>query len=346
MKPEFTLQQDVSLQSLNSFGINAQAHRFLRIEKLSQLQTVWSQTQADAELASLPRFVLGGGSNVILSDYLPHLVLHMAIMGRELSGETEDYFIVRAGAGENWHAFVQWTLAQGYGGLENLSLIPGTVGASPIQNIGAYGVEMQDCFHNLTAFDFVTGELKTFQKQDCAFGYRDSLFKSGEQDRYVIIDVSFALPKKWQPRLAYGDVAKYLQDRDILTPSPQDVSAAIIVIRQSKLPDPAVIGNAGSFFKNPIVSAELRNHLMQQHPHCVSYPQINGDFKLAAGWLIEQCGWKGRRRNAVGVYEKQALVLVNLGGATGADVRALAQEIQADVFKKFGVGLEVEPVFV
>nr|WP_315486618.1 UDP-N-acetylmuramate dehydrogenase [uncultured Undibacterium sp.] len=346
MKPEFILQQDVSLQSLNSFGINANAHRFLCIENLSQLQTVWEQTQTDAELAALPRLVLGGGSNVILSDHLPYLVLHMAIKGRELQGETEDCFIVRAGAGENWHAFVQWTLAQGYGGLENLSLIPGTVGASPIQNIGAYGLEMQDCFHCLTAFDFATGELKTFYKHDCAFGYRDSIFKSGQQDRYVIVDVSFALPKQWQPRLAYGDVAKYLQDRDIAAPTPTDVSKAIIAIRQSKLPDPTVIGNAGSFFKNPIVSVELRNQLSQQYPNCISYPQANGDFKLAAGWLIEQCGWKGRRCDTVGVYEKQALVLVNLGGAKGADVSALAQKIQADVLEKFGVKLEVEPVFV
>ena len=346
MKPEFTLQQDVSLRSLNSFGINAQAHRFLCIENLSQLRALWAQMRADAELAALPRLVLGGGSNVILSDRLPHLVLRMAIMGRELLVETEDSFIVRAKAGENWHDFVLWTLSQGFGGLENLSLIPGTVGASPIQNIGAYGLEIQDYFHSLTAFDFVSGELKTFQKQDCAFGYRDSIFKSGEQDRYVIVDVSFALPKEWQPRLAYGDVAKYLLERDITAPTPIDVSKAIIAIRQSKLPDPAVIGNAGSFFKNPIVSAELRNQVLQQHQNCVSYPQINGDFKLAAGWLIEQCGWKGRHLETVGVYEKQALVLVNLGGATGADVRTLARKIQADVFGKFGVELEVEPVFV
>ncbi|MFZ6800259.1 UDP-N-acetylmuramate dehydrogenase [Undibacterium sp. Di24W] len=346
MKPEFTLQQDVSLQSLNSFGINAQAHRFLCIENLSQLQALWQQTQADAELAALPRLVLGGGSNVVLSDRLPHLVLHMAIMGCELLDETEDCFIVRAGAGENWHEFVLWTLDQGFGGLENLSLIPGTVGASPIQNIGAYGLEMQDCFHSLTAFDFSTGELKTFYKQDCAFDYRDSIFKSGEQNRFVIVDVGFALPKQWLPRLNYGDVAKYLQEHDIDEPTPIDVSNAIIAIRRRKLPDPAVVGNAGSFFKNPIVSAELRNKILQQHPNCVSYPQTNGEFKLAAGWLIEQCGWKGLRRKTVGVYEKQALVLVNLGGATGAEVRALAQDIQVDVCRKFGVQLEVEPVFV
>jgi UDP-N-acetylmuramate dehydrogenase len=346
MKPEITIQHDVSLLGLNSFGIDARASYFLKIDDIDQLRILWERMQSDVALASLPRLLLGGGSNIILSDQLPHLVLQMAIKGRALLMETAEHFIVRACAGENWHEFVQWTLEQAYGGLENLSLIPGTVGASPIQNIGAYGVEMQDCFHSLTAFDFVTGSLRTFQKQDCAFAYRDSIFKSGEQNRFVIVDVSFALAKAWRPRLAYGDVAKFLQDREIAEPTPTDVSQAIIAIRQSKLPDPAVIGNAGSFFKNPIVFAELRNQILQNYPHCVSYPQANGDFKLAAGWLIEQCGWKGRRLKTVGVYEKQALVLVNLGGATGADIRALAEEIQADVRKKFAVALEVEPVFV
>jgi len=346
MKSEYLLQQDVSLQSLNSFGISAQAHRFVHIESLEQLRALHAEIQVDPELSRLPLLVLGGGSNMILSDHLPYLVLQMGIAGRELVRETDDVFIVRAGAGEVWHSFVQWTLSQGYPGLENLSLIPGTVGASPIQNIGAYGIEIQDCFHQLTAFDVLTGELKIFDKSACAFGYRDSIFKSGERDRYVIVDVSFALPKKWASRLAYGDVAKYLHDRGIITPSPVDVSEAIISIRQSKLPDPALIGNAGSFFKNPIVSSELRDHLLQHFPTCINYVQPDGGYKLAAGWLIEQCGWKGRRCGAVGVYEKQALVLVNLGGATGAQVRAVAQQIQTDVFAKFAVALEVEPVFI
>ncbi len=346
MKSEISLQQNVSLQSANSFGIDACAHRFLRVESIHQLQALRQQLQADASLAALPRFVLGGGSNVILSDHLPHLVLQMAIMGRELFSETPDHYVVRAGAGENWHAFVQWTLAQGYPGLENLSLIPGTVGASPIQNIGAYGLEMQDYFHRLSAFDLLTGEIKIFQKQDCAFAYRDSIFKSGEQYRFVIVDVSFVLPKQWQARLGYGDVAKYLQERGIASPNANDVSAAIVAIRQSKLPDPAVIGNAGSFFKNPIVTASQRDQILKQYPQCVSYQQANGDYKLAAGWLIETAGWKGRQCGTVGVYEKQALVLVNLGRATGAAVRELALAIQHDVLNKFGVQLEIEPVFV
>ncbi|MBC3830393.1 UDP-N-acetylmuramate dehydrogenase [Undibacterium amnicola] len=345
-KNELIFQHDVCLQTANSFGIKAQAHRLLVIDSVQQLIALYEAFQHDDELANLPRLILGGGSNLILSDFLPHLVLKVAIKARELIVETSDQFIVRAGAGENWHEFVQWTLAQGYGGLENLSLIPGTVGASPIQNIGAYGVEMQDRFHSLTAFDFVTGALKTFDKAECAFAYRDSNFKSSEPNRYLIVDVTFALPKQWQANLGYGDVAKYLTDIGITQPKPLDVSAAIIAIRQSKLPDPAKIGNAGSFFKNPIVSAELREQILQKFPQCVSYRQTNGSFKLAAGWLIDTCGWKGRSVGPVGVYEKQALVLVNLGGATGAEVRALAKDIQRTVFEQFAVELEVEPVFV
>jgi UDP-N-acetylmuramate dehydrogenase len=345
-KNNLVFQHNVCLQAANSFGIKAQAHRLIVVDNVQQLVALHDAVQNDVELIHLPRLILGGGSNVILSDFLPHLVLKMAIIGHELIAETEDHFLVRAGAGENWHEFVQWTLAQGYAGLENLSLIPGTVGASPIQNIGAYGVEMQDHFHSLTAFDFVSGELKTFNKADCAFAYRDSVFKSGEPNRYLIVDVTFALPKQWQANLGYGDVAKYLTDNGIVQPKPLDVAAAIVAIRQSKLPDPAKIGNAGSFFKNPIVSAELREQILQRFPQCVNYQQTNGSFKLAAGWLIDACGWKGRRVGAVGVYEKQALVLVNLGGATGVEVRALAKEIQRSVFEQFAVELEVEPVFV
>jgi UDP-N-acetylmuramate dehydrogenase len=232
------------------------------------------------------------------------------------------------------------------GGLENLSLIPGTVGAAPVQNIGAYGVEMQDHFHQLSAFDFATGQVITLDKAACRFAYRDSIFKHDDNHRLVILSVSFALPKVWRASLNYGDVAQLLSARNIHQPGPADVSDAIISIRQNKLPDPAVLGNAGSFFKNPIVDADLRDALIISYPGLVSYPQINGQYKLAAGWLVEQCGWRGKSLGQVGVYEKQALVLVNLGGGTGAEVRHLAQEIQADVRRKFGVTLEVEPDFV
>lgn len=346
MNTEASIQHQVALQSLNSFGIAACAEHFVRVSSLAQLQAIRTSVLGDPELARMPRFVLGGGSNVILPERLPQLVLQMAISGRELIEETEHHFIVRAGAGENWHDFVTWTLEQGYPGLENLSLIPGTVGAAPIQNIGAYGVEMQDHFLSLTAFNFETGELKVFSKLECAFAYRDSVFKSSAAHQYVIVDVSFSLPKVWYPSINYGDVALRLKQMDVDKATPLDVSRAIVAIRQSKLPDPAVIGNAGSFFKNPIVSAELRNRIVETYPNCVSYPQTDSRYKLAAGWLIEQCGWKGRSGGTVAVYEKQALVLVNAGGATGAAVRAMAQEIQADVKAKFDVELEIEPVFV
>lgn len=336
-----TFSADYSLQSLNTFGIAARARQFLRIEQLAQLQAIF----ADAQLKALPRLVLGGGSNLVLSDQVDALVLQMGLKGRQILDEDEDYVYVQAAAGENWHEFVLWTLEQGLGGMENLSLIPGTVGAAPIQNIGAYGMEIQDVFTGLTAFDFTSGELVDIDKTTCAFAYRDSIFKREYKDRMVIVNVRFALPKRWQARLAYVDVAQYLRQHQIDSPTPKDISAAIIEIRQAKLPDPANIGNAGSFFKNPIVPAAQRDSLLAVYPTLVSYRQDSGDYKLAAGWLIDQCGWKGRQLGRAGVYEKQALVLVNHGGATGAEVRALAQAVSADVYARFAVKLEVEPVF-
>lgn len=342
MNMPLPLQNKVSLQTLNTFGIAATAQYLLRIDRVEQL----TQLRQDAMLSSMPRLILGGGSNLVLPDLLDGLVVQISLQGKYIASEDATHVYVRASAGEQWHEFVLWTLEQGLGGLENLSLIPGTVGAAPIQNIGAYGVEIQDYFHQLTAFDFLTGEIVTLDKAACRFAYRDSIFKHDYKDRLVILDVMFALPKTWQARLNYGDVAQFLATKNILQPSPADVSDAIISIRQSKLPDPAVIGNAGSFFKNPIVNAEERNALLARYPDIVNYPQAGGQYKLAAGWLIEQCDWKGNALGHVGVYEKQALVLVNLGGATGREVRQLAQRIQADVLAKFAVYLEVEPVFI
>lgn len=341
MHMPLSLQNNVSLQALNTFGIAATAQYFLRINHVEQLV----QLRQDATLLALPRLILGGGSNLVLSDKLDALVIHIAMQGKCVDSEDASHVYVRAKAGEKWHEFVRWTLQQGLGGLENLALIPGTVGAAPIQNIGAYGVELQDFFHELTAFDFLTGEIITLDKAACKFAYRDSIFKREYKDRMVILDVTFALPKAWQARLNYGDVAHLLATKNVTHPSPLDVCDAIISIRQSKLPDPAVIGNAGSFFKNPIVNSELRDTLLIKYPGMVNYPQTGGQYKLAAGWLIEQCDWKGQALGHVGVYEKQALVLVNLGGATGLEVRQLAQRIQADVLAKFAVKLEVEPVF-
>ncbi|MQR01591.1 UDP-N-acetylmuramate dehydrogenase [Glaciimonas sp. GS1] len=340
--PSLPVQTTFSLRHYNTLGIDATARAYLSVTSISQLQ----QLIAEPALAKLPRLVLGGGSNLVLTQDFDGLVLHMCNLGMQKVGEDDDTVYVRAAAGENWHGFVRWTLAQGFAGLENLSLIPGNVGAAPIQNIGAYGVEMQERFHSLTAFDFNTGNVLTLDRTACAFAYRDSVFKHALRDRVVVLDVTFALPKHSQPVLAYADVAHELHTLGIKVPTANDVSAAVIAIRTRKLPDPAVIGNAGSFFKNPIVTAMQRDALFAQHPQLVSYPQPDGRFKLAAGWLIDQCGWKGKNLGPAGMYEKQALVLVNRGGATGQDIVRLSQAVQDDVMHRFGVNLEPEPIFI
>jgi UDP-N-acetylmuramate dehydrogenase len=341
MAAELPIQTDVSLRSRNTFGIDAKAQAWLSIRSADDLAAVRS-----SRLAELPRLVLGGGSNILFTRDFPGLVLHMDLRGMAVAYEDEDATYVWAAAGESWHDFVLWTLEQGLGGLENLSLIPGSVGAAPIQNIGAYGTELKDCFHALTAFDFETGNTITLDRAACRFGYRDSIFKHALRDRAAILNVSFALPKRWQANLQYADVSKELGERGISSPSPRDISDAVIAIRTRKLPAPALVGNAGSFFKNPVVAATQRDALLAQHRQLVSYPQPDGSYKLAAGWLIDQCGWKGKAMGAAGVYDKQALVLVNRGGASGQDIVALATAIQNDVLARFGVKLEPEPVFV
>lgn len=342
MYPHLDLAHDFPLQSLNTFGLAARARRYLRVRSAADLLAA----MADAQLAALPRLVLGGGSNVLLTRDFDGLVLHMCSEGRGIVGESGADVLVRAAAGENWHAFVQYTLAQGLGGLENMSLIPGTVGAAPIQNIGAYGAEVKDVFHSLTALDLASGELRTMAAADCRFGYRDSVFKHAEGQGLVIVDVTFALPRQWQPNLRYAELANALREDGIAAATPQQVSDAVVAIRRRKLPDPAVIGNAGSFFKNPVVTSEQCARLLAQFPALVHHAQPDGSEKLAAGWLIDQCGWKGKNLGNAGVYPKQALVLVNNGGASGAEVLALARAIQADVRERFGVMLEPEPVFV
>ncbi|RZI41246.1 UDP-N-acetylmuramate dehydrogenase [Herbaspirillum sp. HC18] len=342
MAPVLPIQYDYSLQRLNTFGIEAGAKAYLSVTSTDMLV----QVRNDPFLARLPRLILGGGSNLLLTGDFPGLVLHMHMTGVDIVDEDQDAVYVKAAAGENWHGFVQWTLQQGYGGLENLSLIPGNVGAAPIQNIGAYGVELKDCFNALTAFDFRTGETFVLDNTACRFGYRNSIFKQELREHAVILDVTFAMPKQWQPNMRYADVAQELATRGIASPTPAQISEAVIAIRTRKLPDPAVIGNAGSFFKNPVVSKEQRDELLERFPQLVSYLQPDGSFKLAAGWLIDQSGWKGKSLGNAGVYEKQALVLVNRGGATGREVADLAAAIQADVASRFGVTLEPEPVFV
>jgi len=333
---------DFPLQSLNTFGIAARARRYLRVEDPLLL----AHLASDPVLVAQPRLVLGGGSNLLLTKDVDALVLHMALMGKEIVGEQKGRVLVRVRAGENWHGFVQWTLEQGLGGLENLSLIPGTVGASPIQNIGAYGLEVKDVFHSLSAFDFTIGATRTMDAAACRFGYRDSVFKHEEGRELAVLDVTFALPRDWAPNLRYAELARELEAQGIAQPTPRQVSDAVVAIRRRKLPDPAEIGNAGSFFKNPIVSGDHCARLLQSWPDLVHHLQPDGSEKLAAGWLIDRCGWKGRNLGRAGVYPKQALVLVNNGGASGADVLALARAIQQDVRDKFGVGLEPEPVMV
>ena len=336
------VEHHVELSTRTTLALPAQAALFAEISSTDQL--------AQLSGVAKPRsFVLGSGSNLVLSGDFDGLVLHMAIKGRKLLREESDAWIVHAGAGENWHDFVQWTLAQGWPGLENLSLIPGTVGAAPIQNIGAYGLEVADRFHSLEAFDMLTGKSLSFDRAACRFAYRDSAFKQEGwhlNGRFVITGVNFRLPKIWQALTRYADVAAELDRHDIGTPSAQQLAEAIIAIRQRKLPDPANLPNVGSFFHNPVVEASLADRLESEHPRLPRYAQPDGRFKLAAGWLIEQSGWKGKNLGPVGMYEKQALVLVNRGSATGGDVTALMRAVQRDVFEKFGVELTPEPIFI
>jgi UDP-N-acetylmuramate dehydrogenase len=268
--------------------------------------------------------------------------LHNRIQGRTIIEENSDHVIVEFGGGENWHETVLYTLEKGWGGLENLSLIPGTVGASPIQNIGAYGVEIKDTFHALTAFHIPTGTFHTLYHSDCAFGYRDSVFKSEKKGQYFITAVQFKLSKQPVIKTQYGDIQATLDGWGISEPSIRDISNAVIHIRQSKLPNPAEIGNCGSFFKNPVVDSQIIPALTVQYPDIKTFPAGEGLTKVPAGWLIEKAGWKGFKRNQIGVHAKQALVLVNYGGGTGAEIIALAKEIQADIFQKFGIELEME----
>jgi len=337
-----SVARDVELRPFNTFGLPGRAAQLVVVRDALEAAAF-----AASPLAALrPRLVLGGGSNIVLRGDFAGIVVKVEIVGRRLVGEDADAWYVEAGAGESWHEFVRWTLAQGWPGLENLSLIPGTVGAAPIQNIGAYGLEMAERFHALEAVSLNDGERRVFDREACRFGYRDSTFKQEAADRFLITAVTFRLPKRWSPVTGYAELARELAARGLAAPTPLDVSDAVMAIRRRKLPDPARIGNAGSFFKNPVVDAATLARLAAEHPGLPHYPQPDGREKLAAGWLIDRCGWKGRDLGPVGAYEQQALVLVNRGGATGSDVRRIAEAIQADVRAKFGVALEPEPVFV
>ena len=336
------IESGVSLKPYNTFGLPAVAHTLVRVASDADVRQVVDHPQ----LGRAPKFILGGGSNIVLTKDMPQVVLKVEVMGRRLVEERADAWIVEAGAGENWHEFVMWTLAQGHPGLENLALIPGTVGAAPVQNIGAYGVELQDRFESLDAVDLVTGRSVTLRAAICAFGYRDSEFKHSLAGRSVITRVRFRLPKPWKPVLGYLELERKVAETGITHPSPQQVADWVIAIRRAKLPDPAQIGNAGSFFKNPVVTPEQCRDIIGRDPEIVHYPMPDGSVKLAAGWMIDACGWKGKTVGQAGVYEKQALVLVNRGGAIGSEVMTLARAIQESVYGRFGIRLEPEPVVV
>lgn len=332
------LQERISLKPYNTFGVEVTARWFAQAHDDAEVR---AGIAAAAE-KGLPLIVIGGGSNLLLTRDVEALVLRMASRGVRVVSDDGERVVVEAQAGEVWDDFVRWTLAQGVGGLENLSLIPGTVGAAPMQNIGAYGVEIKDVFAGLTALDRQTGELHEFGLEDCAFAYRDSRFKR-EPGRWLILRVRFALSRAAKLHLDYGPVRQRLAEEGVTAPTPADVSRVICAIRREKLPDPAVLGNAGSFFKNPVVSAGRADVLRQHYSDLVAYPQGDGQMKLAAGWLIDKAGWKGFREGAAGVHAQQALVLVNYGGATGAQLHALAERIRDDIQQRFGVELEMEP---
>lgn len=334
-----SIQQNYSLLKLNTFGISAQAKAFVSIPSVSALRTV-------LRLWKGKMMILGGGSNILLTDDIDALVIKNDLKGKKVIRSFKHCVHIEAGGGENWHELVLWSIEQGYGGLENLSLIPGTVGAAPIQNIGAYGVELKDVFVKLEAVALATGKKKTFYTKDCQFGYRDSIFKRANKGKYCITKVVLRLTKSPQVNITYGAIQTTLQAMNIAQPSIRSVSDAVIQIRSSKLPNPAELGNSGSFFKNPEIDRPTFEALQKRFPSIVFYDLPDGRVKVPAGWLIEQCGWKGKRVGNTGCHAKQALVLVNYGGATGAEVRAHAERVMASVEEKFGICLQAEVNFV
>jgi len=331
------IQENVSLGNFNTFGVEANARYFVEINRKEDLTELFLDPQwRQAEL-----LVLGGGSNMLLVSDFGGLVIRMNIRGIEHRISHTDVYI-EAGAGEVWNDLVNFCVLRGYAGLENLSLIPGSVGASPIQNIGAYGVELQDVFHSCCAFELATGTFTTFTKADCHFGYRESIFKSELKGQVIITSVKFHLSTIPNLNLKYGAIEQELQHRGITEPTIKDVSQVVAHIRVSKLPDPTTIGNAGSFFKNPVISQTEFDMLEAAFPDVVHYPAAEGRIKLAAGWLIEQCGWKGKVVGNTGTWKNQSLVLVNHGGATGQEVYSFSSTIIDSVYAKFGVLLQRE----
>lgn len=336
------IQQYVSLKPYNTFAIAVTARYLCDVYTISQLQSLLTHLTTHPTYSELPFFVLGGGSNILLTRDFPGVVIRICIAGIDIIKETTDAIWVESGAGENWQQLVNWSLQHHYGGIENLSLIPGSVGAAPVQNIGAYGVELADCFSHLTAVSIKDGALRTFNLTDCDFAYRHSIFKSTLKNHYIICRVCLKLTKQPKINIEYAALKTYLADKGIHSPSIHDVSQAVTAIRQQKLPDPITLANAGSFFKNPLIAIEKLKQL-QSHHHTVPYfPVDDTQVKVPAAWLIEQCGWRGKRFGDVGIYPKQAVVLVNYGGGTGYTLDNLAKTIAKSVYDQFEITLQPE----
>lgn len=331
------LQNNVSLKPFNTFGIDVKAKTFVSVNSVAELQEVLKTFQNQSKL------ILGGGSNMLLTKDVDAVVIHLNIKGIEVLHQDTSHVLVKAFAGENWHEFVLWCLKNNYGGVENLSLIPGNIGAVPIQNIGAYGVEIKDVLESCEAMHIETGEIKSFSNKDCNFGYRESVFKQSLKNKYVIINVSFKLTKNLHHlKIGYGDIKTELEKQGVDIPKINDISQAVIRIRQSKLPDPKEIGNSGSFFKNPIISISKYQSLLKNFPNMPNYPISDNLVKVPAGWLIEHAGFKGKTMGNYGVHKKQALVLVNYGGADGENIYNLAKLIQLTVKRLFDIEIEME----
>jgi UDP-N-acetylmuramate dehydrogenase len=331
------IKDNFSLKKYNTFGIEAKAKQFVAIQTVADLKTVLKEHKSE------PKFILGGGSNMLLTKDINALVIHIDLKGKKILKEDDDFVWVESMAGENWHEFVLWTIDQNFGGLENMSLIPGNVGTTPVQNIGAYGTEIKDTFVSCEAMNIATQEMKTFTKEDCNFGYRESVFKHEAKDQFIITSVVFKLTQRnHKINISYGDITKELEKHNVITPTLKDVSNAIIAIRQSKLPDPKELGNSGSFFKNPIILKSDYEKIHALHPEMPHYVISETEVKVPAGWLIEKAGFKGKRFGDAGIHKNQALVLVNYGNATGQEILNISKNIQATILKEFGIAIEAE----
>lgn len=328
---------DFSLKNYNTFGIEATADQFVAVHSVSELKSILGQHK------NQKKFILGGGSNMLLTKNIEALVIHIDLKGKKILKEDPDFVWVEGQAGENWHEFVLWNIDQNFGGLENMSLIPGNVGTTPVQNIGAYGTEIKDTFVSCEAINIATQEMKTFTKEECHFGYRESIFKNEVKDQYIIVSVVFKLTKQnHKINTSYGDITAELAKNNSTTPGLKEVSNAVIAIRKSKLPDPAELGNSGSFFKNPILLKTDFEPIHQKFPDMRFFDISETEVKVPAGWLIEQAGLKGKRFGNSGIHINQALVLVNYGGATGQEILDVSKRVQDTVFDKFGIHIEAE----